>query len=172
MCSCGPTLNTEAGAYLAGCAWGFGSFHFGHLIHLQLQALYFLPLTFLFLHRVIAGRRVRDVVLLGVIAGLQAISSVYFGLIGAIALAVGGLALAVGVGRWRSPRGPAAAGVRGRHCRNPRPASCGALRHGCAARRLRAQSVRGGSWCRVLGELSPGAAGQCSVRTHRSASGQ
>jgi len=96
------TLNTEAGAYLAGCAWGFGSFHFGHLIHLQLQSLYFLPLTFLFLHRVIAGRRVRDVVLLGVTAGLQAISSVYFGLIGSIALAVGGLALAAGVGRWRS----------------------------------------------------------------------
>ena len=40
---------------------------FAHLIHLQLQSLYFLPLTFLFLHRVIAGRRVRDVVLLGVV---------------------------------------------------------------------------------------------------------
>ena len=96
------TVGTESGAYLAGCAWGFGSFHFGHLIHLQLQSLYFLPLTFFFLHRVIAGRRGRDVVLLGATAALQAISSVYFGIIGAIALAVGGFALAVGVGRWRS----------------------------------------------------------------------
>ena len=32
---------TETGAYLAGLAWGFGSFHFAHLIHLQLQSLYF-----------------------------------------------------------------------------------------------------------------------------------
>jgi len=96
------TVRSQAGAYLAGFAWGFGSFHFGHLIHLQLQALYFLPLTFFFLHRVIARRRARDVVLLGATAALQAISSVYFGIIGAIALTVGGFALAVGVGRWRS----------------------------------------------------------------------
>ena len=47
-------IGTESGAYLAGLAWGFGSYHFAHLIHLQLQSLYFLPLTFLFLHRVIA----------------------------------------------------------------------------------------------------------------------
>ena len=93
---------TEAGAYLAGLAWGFGSYHFGHLIHLQLQSLYFLPLTFLCLHRVIAGRRGRDVVLLGVTAALQAIASVYYGIIGGLALVVGGLALAVGVGRWRN----------------------------------------------------------------------
>jgi len=96
------TVRTEAGAYLAGFAWGFGSFHFGHLIHLQLQSLYFLPLTFFFLHRVVARRHGRDVVLLGAAAALQAISSVYFGIIGAIALAVGGFALAAGVGRWRS----------------------------------------------------------------------
>ena len=53
---------TQSGAYVAGLAWGFGSYHFAHLIHLQLQSLYFLPLTFLFLHRLVAGRRVRDVV--------------------------------------------------------------------------------------------------------------
>jgi hypothetical protein len=93
---------TEAGAYLAGLAWGFGSYRFGHLIHLQLQSLYFLPLTFFFLHRLMAGRRARDLVLLGVTAALQAISSVYYGVIGGLALVVGGFALAVGVGRWRN----------------------------------------------------------------------
>src|SRR5436190_7011312 len=95
-------VGSEPGAYLAGFAWGFGSYHFSHLIHLQLQGIYFLPLTFLLLHRVIAGRRGRDVVLLGVVAAMQAVSSVYYGIIGGLALAVGGLALAVGVGRWRS----------------------------------------------------------------------
>lgn len=93
---------TEPGAYLAGLAWGFGSYRFAHLIHLQLQSLYLLPLTFFFLHRLMAGRRSRDVVLLGVVAALQAISSVYYGIIGGLALVVGGLALAVGVGRWRN----------------------------------------------------------------------
>jgi len=95
-------ISTESGAYLAGLAWGFGSYRFAHLIHLQLQSLYFLPLAFLFLHRVIAGRRRRDVIYLGIVAGLQALSSVYYGVIGGLALAVGGVALAIGVGRWRS----------------------------------------------------------------------
>ena len=53
----------------AGLAWGFFPFRFAHLLHLQLQSLYFLPLAFLFLHRVVAGRRRRDAVWLGVIAG-------------------------------------------------------------------------------------------------------
>lgn len=92
----------ESGAYLAGLAWGFGSYRFAHLIHIQLQSLYFLPLTFLFLHRVVAGRRLRDVIGLGLLAGLQALSSVYYGIIGGLALAVGGIVLAIGVGRWRS----------------------------------------------------------------------
>src|SRR6185503_13426836 len=30
---------TEAGAWVAGLAWGFGSYRFAHLIHLQLQSL-------------------------------------------------------------------------------------------------------------------------------------
>jgi len=93
---------TEGGAYLAGLAWGFGSYRFAHLIHLQLQAMYFLPLTMLFLHRVVAGRRRRDLIMLGVLAALQAVSSVYYGVIGGVALAVGAVGLAVGVGRWRS----------------------------------------------------------------------
>ncbi len=95
-------IATESGAYLAGLGWGFGSYRFAHLIHLQLQSLYFLPLAFLFLHRVITGRRRRDVMYLGVVAGLQALSSVYYGVIGGLALAVGGVVLAIGVGRWRS----------------------------------------------------------------------
>ena len=95
-------IGTEGGAYLAGLAWGFGSYRFAHLIHLQLQSLYFLPLTFLFLHRVIAGRRRGDVIGLGVAAGLQALSSVYYGIIGGLALIIGAITLAIGVGRWRS----------------------------------------------------------------------
>ena len=91
--------SSRGGAYLAGLAWGFGSYRFAHLIHLQLQALYFLPLTFLFLHRVLAGGRRRDGVLLGVTTGLQAVASVYYGVIGAVALVVGSVALLSSTGR-------------------------------------------------------------------------
>lgn len=94
-------IGTESGAYLAGLGWGFGSFRFAHLIHLQLQSLYFLPIAFLCLHRLVAGRRHRDAAAFGVVAGLQALSSVYYGVIGGLALMVAGVTLAASSGRWR-----------------------------------------------------------------------
>jgi hypothetical protein len=84
---------SRGGAYLAGLAWGFGSYRFAHLLHIQLQSLYFLPLTLLFLHRLVAGRRRWDAVVLGLLYGLQAVSSVYYAIIGGFALVTGGLAL-------------------------------------------------------------------------------
>ena len=90
------------GAYLAGLAWAFWPYRFAHLIHIQLQALYFLPLAFLFLHRLMAGRRKRDAATLGVVIGLQALSSVYYAVIGGLGIAIAAVALAVGIGRWRS----------------------------------------------------------------------
>ncbi len=86
----------------AGLVWGFWPFHFAHLIHLQLQGMYFLPLAFLFLHRLIATTRRMDAVWLGVAVGLQAVASVYIGVIGAVGLVVAGVVLAVSVGRWRN----------------------------------------------------------------------
>lgn len=94
-------VGSTGGAYLAGLAWGFGSYRFAHLLHLQLQSLYFLPLTFLFLHRVMAGRRRRDALVLGTLAALQAVSSVYYGVIGVVGLAAAAVPLAVGTGRRR-----------------------------------------------------------------------
>ncbi len=93
---------SRAGAVLAGLAWGFWPFRPAHLLHLQLQALYFLPLAFLFLHRVVAARRRRDAVALGVLAALQAIASVYWGVVGAIGLGVAAVTLAAIGGRWRA----------------------------------------------------------------------
>jgi len=93
---------SEAGAWIAGLAWAFFPYRFAHLIHLQLQALYCLPLALLFLHRTIAGRRWRDAAALGVFAGLQAVSAWNYGVVTMVALAVGGVALGIGVGRWRS----------------------------------------------------------------------
>jgi hypothetical protein len=93
---------SRSGAAVAGVAWGFMPFRFAHLLHLQLQSLYLLPLAFLALHRLMAGRRRRDALGLGAVAALQAISSAYWGVVGALALVAGAVALAVGIGRWRS----------------------------------------------------------------------
>lgn len=86
------------GSVLAGTIWGFWPYHFAQLGHLQLQALYCLPLAALFLHRLVAGRTRRDALRFGLFAGLQAVASVYYGVIGSVGLAIGAVALVYGVG--------------------------------------------------------------------------
>lgn len=93
------TVGSEGGAYLAGLAWGFGSYRFAHLLHLQLQALYVLPLAMLYLHRTVAGRRWSDSMVLGALTGVQALSSVYYAVIGSLGLLVSGLAIVLASSR-------------------------------------------------------------------------
>ena len=91
-------------AFIAGLAWACWPYRTAHFLHLQLQSLYFLPLALLVLHRVAAARQWRDAIVLGVLAALQAISSVYYGVMTAIALAAGAAGLAWTTGQWRSRR--------------------------------------------------------------------
>jgi hypothetical protein len=84
------------GALMAGLVWGFWPYHFAHLLQIQLQALYFFPLAFLFLHRVVDRGRLRDVLGLGAAAACQTISAVYYGVMIAVALSVTGLVFTVG----------------------------------------------------------------------------
>ncbi|HEX4913188.1 MAG TPA: hypothetical protein VFV51_04480, partial [Vicinamibacterales bacterium] len=95
---------SNAAAYVAGLAWACWPYRTAHFLHLQLQALYFLPLALLALHRIAAARRWRDAVALGVLAALQAISSVYYGVMTAIAIGVGAAVLAWTTGQWRGRR--------------------------------------------------------------------
>jgi hypothetical protein len=91
-------------AFLGGLAWACWPYRTAHLLHIQLQALYFMPLALLCLHRLVAGRRWRDALALGALTALQAIASVYYGVMTAIVLAVSGIVLAVSTGQWRSRR--------------------------------------------------------------------
>ena len=106
---------SERAAYVAGMIFGFAPYHFTHLMHIQLQALYLLPLSFLFLHRMFGRERRSDTIALGLVMGLQALSSVYYGIIGGIGIAAAGAALATGTKRlrdWRLlRRGMAAAAI-------------------------------------------------------------
>jgi hypothetical protein len=95
---------STAAAFVAGLAWACWPYRTAHLLHVQLQSLYFLPLALWALHRVVAARRWRDVMWLAVFAALQAISSVYYGVMTAIALATAAGVLAITTGQWRSSR--------------------------------------------------------------------
>lgn len=95
---------SDRAAFIAGLAWACWPYRTAHLLHLQLQSLYFLPLVLLALHRVAAARQWRDALLLGVLAALQAISSVYYGVMTAIAVGVGAITLAWTTGQWRARR--------------------------------------------------------------------
>jgi hypothetical protein len=162
-------IGSEGGAYLAGLAWGFGTYRFAHLLHLQLQALYFLPLAFLYLHKVVAGRRRRDAIVLGVITGLQAVSSVYYAVIGGVGLIVGGLALVVTRQPPWSGTSVAAPGAgrrrrwRAGHARRP-----GVLAS-AAGTGVWTQSGRGRARRGAGQQLPSGARGQRGVWPHRSA---
>lgn len=105
---------SERAAYIAGLIFGFAPYHFAHLGHLQLQALYFMPLSFLCLHRIFERERRMDTVMLGVVLAVQAVSSVYYGIIGGIGVACATVALLLLTRRvrdWRLLRRIATAAV-------------------------------------------------------------
>lgn len=97
-------VNSETAPYVAGLIFGFAPYHVAHLNHIQLQALYFLPLSFLFLHRTFSATRRADVIALGIIMGLQTLSSVYYGVIGAVGVVCAAVGLALFDGRLRDWR--------------------------------------------------------------------
>lgn len=92
-------VDDRIGPIVGGLVWGFCAYRFSHVVHIQLQCTYFLPLAFGALHRLIARRRWRDGAWLGLWYGLTAVSSVYYAVIGAVGLTVAGLALVAGAGR-------------------------------------------------------------------------
>jgi hypothetical protein len=95
---------SEKAAFIAGLAWACWPYRTAHLLHLQLQSLYFLPLVLWALVRFAAARQRGDSVRLGLFAALQAISSVYYGVMTALAVAVAATALSWSTGQWRSRR--------------------------------------------------------------------
>ena len=91
-------------AFVAGLAWACWPYRTAHLRHLELQALYFLPIALWCLHRVVARRRWRDAIAFGIAAGLQAFGSAFYALTTAIALLVPAVTLAIATGQWRAAR--------------------------------------------------------------------
>lgn len=99
----GVTASTPA-ALVAGLAWACWPYRSAHFLHLQLQSLYFLPLALLALYRLAAARRKAGAAWLGLAAALQALSSVYYGVMTAVVIGAGSMAVAWASGQWRNRR--------------------------------------------------------------------
>lgn len=101
-------LRQVTGQHLAalagGLAFAFSAYRLSHIVHLQLQPLYFLPLAALAVHRLVARRRRRDGAWLGLWFGLTAVSSVYYAVIGGLGLLTLLVGLVVAAGRSRLSR--------------------------------------------------------------------
>lgn len=94
----------RAGAVAGSLVFACSAYRLSHVVHLQLQAIYFLPLAALAVHRLVAKRRLRDGAALGLWFGLTGVSSVYYAVIGGVGLAVLLVGLVVGAGRSRLGR--------------------------------------------------------------------
>jgi hypothetical protein len=93
---------SDRAALVAGLCWGFWPYHAAHLGDLPRQSLVLLPLAVLGLHALVAGRRLRHAMLLGLLAGAQLMLSVAAAGVSAAALIIASVALLAAVGRWRS----------------------------------------------------------------------
>lgn len=95
---------SRLGALAGGLAFAFSAYRLSHVVHMQLQALYFLPLAALAVHRLVARRRLRDGAALGLWFGLTTVSSVYYAVIGGLGLAALLVGLVAVAGRSRLGR--------------------------------------------------------------------
>jgi hypothetical protein len=68
---------STAAAMVAGTIYAFSPSRFGHYMHLELQMVFWIPLSVLLIHRIAASGRMRDGVLLGISVACQMFSSVY-----------------------------------------------------------------------------------------------
>ncbi len=66
------------GAFLSGFIFAFCPFRFGHLGHLQVLTMQWIPFTFLFFHRFIEQNKILDLILLAVFFIFQALSCSYY----------------------------------------------------------------------------------------------
>ena len=75
-------------AVIAGLAYGFSTYRTAELGHIQMVSSYWIPLALLGLHRYLDERRVRWLVLFGIVWLLQSLANLYLMLFGAVLIAL------------------------------------------------------------------------------------
>jgi hypothetical protein len=96
------TGRTDA-AMLAAVVFAFGAYASAQRVHLQLQAMFLMPVALLLLFRWLETRRRRDAALFAAVAALQAVTVVYYGVVLAV-MAATVLAAHVVLARFRPGR--------------------------------------------------------------------
>lgn len=81
-------LRRRDAAFLAGLVFAFAPYRIGQLGHIQVLALFWLPLALVGLHRYVADRRRRWLVLFGAAWLLQSLSNGYFMFFGGVLIAL------------------------------------------------------------------------------------
>ena len=75
-------------AFVAGLIYAFAPYRIEQYNHLAMETVFFIPLALLLVHRLIAGERVRDAVLLGLVMAAQFLSGLYGAMCFVVCLAV------------------------------------------------------------------------------------
>jgi hypothetical protein len=96
-------------AFVSALIYGFYPYRFEHYSHLELQLTYWMPLALVWLHRFSATLKVRDALVVALLAAAQLYSSMYYGVFFAIyAGAVLGTLLLLARQPWRRVVAPVA----------------------------------------------------------------
>src|SRR5262249_52384899 len=99
------TLTGDAiAAFAGGMVYGFAPYRFEQYVHVEMQMVFWIPLAVLALHRLVAGRRLRDGAAFGAAVAAQVLSGIYGAMYFAVSLAVLGPALLVAAGMRRPAR--------------------------------------------------------------------
>ena len=67
-------------AFLSAIIYGFYPYRFEHYSHLELQMTYWMPLALIWLHRFSTTLKIRDAVVVAILAAAQLYSSMYYGI--------------------------------------------------------------------------------------------
>jgi hypothetical protein len=94
---------SRAAALVSGSIFVLYPFRFEHYSHLELQMTMWMPIGLVLLHRLLTTGRARTGAALGLVVGVQTLSSLYFGLYFAVYLGFvfGGLTILMTHRRWR-----------------------------------------------------------------------
>ena len=95
-------MGSPRAAFISALVYGFYPYRFEHYSHFELQMTYWMPLALIWLHRFSTTLRVRDALVLAVLAAAQLYSSMYYGVFFTLyAGAVLGTLLLVSRPGWR-----------------------------------------------------------------------
>jgi hypothetical protein len=109
---CWYLTGSRGAGIVAGIAFAFAPFRFEHIMHMEIQWTFWMPLAFLALHRLLETGRWRDGLAMGASLTLQMLSCIYYGIFLGTLLGAGLLILFFRDRRaaWRRVLPPVAAG--------------------------------------------------------------